>query len=34
MPPANITELPEEDRAKIVKWYRNAGTVDVVQASN
>ena len=24
MPPANITELPESDRVKIVKWYRSA----------
>lgn len=24
MPPANITELPEQDRVKIVQWYRGA----------
>ncbi len=23
MPPANITELPDEDRIRIVKWYRD-----------
>ena len=24
MPPGNVTDLPEEDRAKIVRWYRGA----------
>jgi hypothetical protein len=24
MPPANITELPEEDRRAIRRWYRQA----------
>ena len=26
MPPANITDMTEEDRAAIVRWYRNADT--------
>ena len=29
MPPANITELPEADRIKIVKWYRAANGTQV-----
>jgi uncharacterized membrane protein len=29
MPPANITELPEEDRMKIVKWFRAANGTQV-----
>ncbi|WP_099826296.1 urate hydroxylase PuuD [Oceaniglobus indicus] len=32
MPPANITELPDEDRKKIVRWFRNAGRDDVASA--
>jgi uncharacterized membrane protein len=32
MPPANITELPEEDRVKIVKWYRAANGTQVSRA--
>ncbi len=24
MPPANVTDLPDEDRARIVRWYRGA----------
>lgn len=30
MPPAIITENLDEDRAQIVKCFRNAGTVDLV----
>ena len=26
MPPANVTYMSDEDRAAIVRWYRNAGT--------
>ena len=26
MPPANVTDMSESDRAAIVRWYRNAGT--------
>jgi uncharacterized membrane protein len=26
MPPANVTAMSDEDRATIVRWYRNAGT--------
>jgi uncharacterized membrane protein len=29
MPPANITELPEEDRKKIVQWFRAANGTQV-----
>lgn len=32
MPPANITELPDADRVKIVKWYRAANGTQVSQA--
>jgi uncharacterized membrane protein len=27
MPPENITDIPEADRAAIVRWYRGAGKV-------
>ncbi|WP_299301497.1 urate hydroxylase PuuD [uncultured Litoreibacter sp.] len=33
MPPANITELPREDRAKIVRWFRGAGATSQAQVS-
>ena len=32
MPPANITNLPAEDRRKIVRWYRAARSDQVAQA--
>jgi uncharacterized membrane protein len=34
MPPANITDLPEEDRAKIVRWFRGASGQKLASASN
>ena len=34
MPPANITEIEEEDREKIAKWFRNAGKVKVADAGH
>lgn len=33
MPPANITDLPEADRVKIVKWYRAAKGTQVASAN-
>ncbi len=33
MPPANITGLPDEDRARIVRWYRGARAVDLAAIS-
>lgn len=34
MPPANITDLPDEDRVKIVRWFRNVSGSSLARLNN
>jgi uncharacterized membrane protein len=34
MPPANITDMPAVDRAKIVRWFTNAGSLHLAQTTH